>query len=94
MNASNPLMPSPEQIARVTADPEAMEAIAIENKRRAARMEKALTEYQDLGPQLDETTVLGDMLCNLMHFAEQNDVDWNAALQQARFHFEAEHYET
>ena len=55
------------------------------NSDRAAWAEKALltfccqtgTDYED---------ALGDLLCDLMHWADENEIDFNSALDGAREH--------
>jgi hypothetical protein len=39
---------------------------------------------------VDEEDSLGDLLCNLMHWSDRNNYDFDAALDRARFHYEAE----
>lgn len=38
----------------------------------------------------DDDNTLGDLLCDLMHWANFQDFDFDAALDQARMHFDAE----
>jgi len=85
--------PTPEHIAEVQADPDAMKSLADESKARATRMEKMLTEYQELGQGNDAQTALGDLIANLLHFAEQHEVSFEEALAAGRWHFAWEHVE-
>jgi hypothetical protein len=93
MNPNDRMMPTQEQIDEVLNDPEALQYFAVENKKRAARIEKILTEYYDLDQGNDAATALGDLLCNLLHFAEQHEVNFEAALENGRWHFTWEHVE-
>ena len=38
----------------------------------------------------DEPESLGDLLCNLMHWSDRENFDFDAALDRARVHYEAE----
>jgi hypothetical protein len=38
----------------------------------------------------DEEHVLGDLLADLMHWSDRNNYDFDAALDRARAHYEAE----
>ena len=38
----------------------------------------------------DEEDALGDLLLDLMHWSDRNNYDFDAALDRARFHYEAE----
>jgi hypothetical protein len=46
-----------------------------------AFMQARTTDFEDS---------LGDLLGNLMHWADRNAFDFDAALDRARFHYEAE----
>jgi hypothetical protein len=59
------------------------------NRMRAAWAEAALSVFiQHTG--CDREDALGDLLCDLMHWSEQNDFDFDLALDRAQGHFEAE----
>jgi len=64
-------------------DPENM------NARRAAWAAAAVTEFQRI-TGTDDQDALGDLLCDLMHWSDRNDYDFEAALSRARGHYEAE----
>jgi hypothetical protein len=38
----------------------------------------------------DAEEALGDLLCDLMHWSDRNNFDFEAALDRARMHYEAE----
>jgi hypothetical protein len=38
----------------------------------------------------DAEEALGDLLCDLMHWSDRNNFDFDAALDRARMHYEAE----
>lgn len=43
------------------------------------------------GRNLDENdTVVGDFIADLMHYCQQNKIDFKGRLQNGRMHFEAE----
>ncbi len=71
-------MPNP-----LPADPEDM------NTDRASWAETALHEFQRV-TGTDDEDCLCDLLCDLMHWCDRNDVDFVAALTRARMHYEAE----
>jgi hypothetical protein len=71
-------MPKP-----LPADPEDM------NTDRAAWAAAALQEFQRITGTDDEDSV-ADLLCDLMHWCDRDDVDFDAALSSARMHYEAE----
>ena len=56
------------------------------NTQRARRCAHALTTYCDD----DLRTNLVDFLTDAMHWCDQNDEDFDAAVNMARMHFEAE----
>ncbi len=59
------------------------------NRTRAAWAEACVTVFtQHTG--CDREDSLGDLLCDLMHWSEQHDFDFDIALDRARSHFEAE----
>lgn len=64
-------------------DPENM------NSDRASWASAALREFQRVTGTDDEDR-LGDLLCDLMHWCDRNDLDFDAALSRARMHYEAE----
>ncbi len=65
------------------ADPENM------NDHRAAWAAAALHEFRRI-TGTDDEAALGDLLCDLMHWSDRNDCDFDAALSRARMHYEAE----
>ena len=93
MNPNDELLPTQEQIDRVLNDPEELKILAVQNKARAAQIEKILDEDYDLKTGSDAETALGDLLCNLLHFAEQHEVNFESALESGRWHFTWEHVE-
>jgi hypothetical protein len=68
---------------KLPPDPEHM------NDDRAAWAAAALTTFmQCTGTDLEDA--LGDLLANLMHWSDRNNYDFDAALDRARAHYEAE----
>ena len=65
------------------ADPENL------NADRADWAAAALREFQRVASADDEDT-LGDLLCDLMHWSDRNNLDFDAALSRAQMHYEAE----
>lgn len=59
------------------------------NLLRAAWAEMALTAFHQ-ATGCDHEDCLGDLLCDLMHWARFSGFDFDAALDRARLHFEAE----
>jgi hypothetical protein len=59
------------------------------NDRRAAWAAVALRAFR-LVTGTDDEDALGDLLCDLMHWSDRNDYDFEAALSRARWHYEAE----
>ena len=64
-------------------DPEGM------NGDRALWAAAALHRFQQENGSDDETA-LGDLLCDLMHWCDRNNDDFEASLSAARMHYEAE----
>jgi hypothetical protein len=64
-------------------DPEEM------NDDRALWAAVALHRFQQ-ETGTDDETALGDLLCDLMHWCDRNDSDFDASLSTARMHYEAE----
>lgn len=64
-------------------DPEQM------SNKRASRAARAVTAFQDV-TGTDDEDVLCDLLADLMHWADRNDYDFDAALTRGRDHYEAE----
>jgi len=64
-------------------DPEGM------NERRTAWAGLALAAFIT-ATGTDEEDALGDLLTNLMHWADRNNYDFEAALFRAQGHYEAE----
>lgn len=59
------------------------------NTKRAAWANAALwTFIEQTGT--DREDALGDLLCDLMHWADHSDFDFTAALDRARDHYQAE----
>jgi len=56
---------------------------------RAAWACAALTTFIQV-TGTDEVDALGDLLADLMHWCDRNDHDFDAALERARGHYEAE----
>lgn len=68
---------------KLPPDPEGM------NDKRAAWAGVALKAFcTETGADLEEA--LGDLLTDLMHWADRNSFDMDAALERARSHYEAE----
>src|SRR5262245_47782084 len=64
-------------------DPEGM------NDRRAEWAAKAMSTFTETtGTDLEDS--LGDLLCDLMHWADRNDFDFHLALDRARWHYDVE----
>jgi hypothetical protein len=38
----------------------------------------------------DQETIMGDLLCNLMHLADAESIDFDARLENGRLHYTAE----
>jgi hypothetical protein len=64
-------------------DPENM------NGDRAKWAKAALRAFRK-ATSADEEEALGDLLCDLMHWSDRNNMDFDAALDRARMHYEAE----
>jgi hypothetical protein len=71
-------MPKP-----LPADPEDM------NDDRAQWAAVALREFQRATGTEDDDA-LSDLLCDLMHWCDRNDCEFEAALSRARMHYDAE----
>jgi hypothetical protein len=64
-------------------------AAPVTNRTRAAWAEACVRVFiQHTG--CDREDSLGDLLCDLMHWSEQHDFDFDLALDRGRGHFEAE----
>jgi hypothetical protein len=59
------------------------------NDDRAAWAAAALAQFMEVTGTDDESAV-GDLLAGLMHWCDRNEHDFDAALDRARFHYEAE----
>ena len=59
------------------------------NDERAAWAQGALRHFQRK-TRTDYGDVLKDLLCDLMHWCDRNDSDFESALSTARMHYEAE----
>ena len=59
------------------------------NKDRAAWAGKALATFQHT-TRTDDGDVLKDLLCDLMHWADQNGQEFDVALDAAQYHYRAE----
>jgi hypothetical protein len=68
---------------QLETDPENM------NHKRAAWAEAALREFQRATGAEDENA-LGDLLCDLMHLADRRGWNFDAGLERAQMHYEAE----
>lgn len=67
-----------------------MSALPITNLLRAYWAEQAITVFRALsGTDLEDA--LGDLLCDLMHWADAQGYDFALALARAEDHHEAEH---
>jgi len=68
---------------RLPPDPENM------NDDRAEWAAASLRHFQcTTGADYDDA--LTDLLCDLMHWSDRNDFDFDAALSRARMHYDAE----
>ena len=61
----------------------------VTNCDRAAFANASLYLFRQL-TGCDQEDALGDLLCDLMHWSEQRNFDFDLALSRARDHFEAE----
>ena len=59
------------------------------NLQRAVRAELDLMAFRRL-TDCDWQDCLGDLLCDLMHWADASHFDFDAALDRARMHYNAE----
>jgi hypothetical protein len=59
------------------------------NLQRAVWAERALIAFRET-TNCDWEDCLGDLLCDLMHWADASKFDFDAALDRARMHYEAE----
>lgn len=62
----------------------------VTNADRAEWANTALSAFVNEVGENDDHTDLKDLLCNLMHWADRQEVDFEAALEGARFHYRAE----
>lgn len=66
-------------------DPEGM------NNQRAEWAGEALRKFQrDTSCDEDDETVLGDLLCDLMHWCDREKVDFHVALRRGQDHYREE----
>jgi len=63
--------------------------MTITNNERAQWADEALTNFRR-ATRCDHEDSLGDLLCDLMHWADRNNFDFEAALIRAQGHYEAE----
>ena len=74
--------------ARLSDEAREMRRLQIEqNEARVARAREIVRAFN---PQETEETNLSDMLANLMHLCAAEGWDFDAQIEQGRFHFEAE----
>jgi len=66
-----------------------MKTLSPTNEDRADWANLALDVFRRIS-RCDTEDMLGDLLCDLMHWAEANNYDFAAALDRARGHYEAE----
>jgi len=66
--------------------------MTITNKDRAQWAAEALRKFMALSDTTHDES-LGDLLCDLMHFADDNNFDFKAALNRARGHYAEEYFE-
>jgi len=66
--------------------------MTITNKDRAQWAAEALRKFMALSDTTHDES-LGDLLCDLMHFADDNNFDFKAALHRARGHYAEEFFE-
>lgn len=63
------------------------------NDERATRAEAALTAYvaalKDASSMNDEDTI-ADILCDIRHFCDREEIDFDAALKSSELNWEAE----
>jgi hypothetical protein len=60
-----------------------------QNDDRASWAAVALRQFQ-CATGADYEDALGDLLCDLMHWSDRNNFDFELALERARGHYEAE----
>jgi hypothetical protein len=65
------------------ADPDGM------NEQRALSASLAIAEFQN-DTRTDDEDALSDLLCNLRHYADLHDLDWDLEMSRAMMHYEAE----
>ncbi len=59
------------------------------NDDRSAWAQAALSAFiTATGTDIEDS--LGDLLCDLMHWSDRNNFDFEIALDRARYHYEAE----
>lgn len=59
------------------------------NQKRAANAAKAITTYKkEAGTDME--SVLSDLLCDLIHWADVENYDFHAALERAKVHYKTE----
>lgn len=66
-----------------------MASLSPSNADRVGWAQEALVAFMN-ATRCDFEDSLGDLLCDLMHWADANQFDFEAALFRARFHHEAE----
>jgi hypothetical protein len=59
------------------------------NEQRALSASLAIAEFQN-DTRTDDCDALCDLLCNLRHSADLNDLDWDHEFNVAMMHYEAE----
>ena len=59
------------------------------NKKRAGWAAEAIDTFQET-TQTDDEDRMSDLLCDLMHYADQNDIDFERELHRARHHHNVE----
>ena len=64
------------------------DTLDLTNEERAVRAVTALKQYMDA--DFDEPTNIIDLLADLMHYAAQQDIDFDQCLETAEIHFNTE----
>ncbi len=68
---------------KLPPDPDGM------NEQRALSASLALAEFQN-DTRTDDEDALSDLLCNLKHYADLHDLNWDQEMSRAMMHYAAE----
>lgn len=76
-------------VARLDESKRAMRSMQIEqNEERVARVREIVRVFNP--EEIEQETNLSDMLANLMHLCDAEGWDFDAQIEQGRFHYDAE----